>query len=487
MNRDMNRREFIKGAIAGTAAAGLFGLSACATGPKKREAKKPNVLFIMSDQHNARALRCYGNNEIQTPSLDRLAGGGWRFHNAFCQTAQCCPSRYTIWTGRYAHSHGCRWNGVEEPLEEVTIGEIFRAAGYSTATIGKHHMRHSPKEHGFDHVVDMPQFNQSVKAEQCPHPYQKGDWLPFKISGPVGVSAADNDHHPMGFWTAETIKFLRENKDKPFCAWYSFYGPHTPIVPSEPWGRMYNPDKLTLPGNFRDERDPVPWMFAQARRQSRSMPESDHQKVLALYYGLVSQMDYNIGRVLDELDRLELSDRTIIVYTADHGEMMAEHGLWTKYVLGFDGTVRVPMIIRAPGVGEGGKVSEELVGSIDLMPTLCELAGLDYPSKVQGRSMVSILEGSRPEWRKTIFSEIGYPGKATGRCALARTHTHKYVHHENRGEPFEELFDLQQDPWETKNEVNNPKYASVLAKLKQDKKEWEETTDHAPMYPIVGN
>ena len=126
--------------------------------------------------------------------------------------------------------------------------------------------------------------------------------------------------------------------------------------------------------------------------------------------------------------------------------MMAEHGTWTKYVLGFDATVRVPMIIRVPG-GKEGKVAEELVGSIDLMPTLCELAGLDYPSKVQGQSMVSLLEGKSSEWRKTIFSEIGYPGKATGRVALARTHTHKYVHHENRGDPYEELFDYTKDPW----------------------------------------
>ncbi len=484
MRRRISRREFIKGTVAGTAAAGLFGLNACASATKSRERQKLNVLFMMSDQHNARALGCAGNREIQTPNLDRLAGEGWRLPNAFCQTPQSCPSRYTLFTGRYAHSHGCRWNGVREPLDEVTIGEVFKEAGYSTATIGKHHMRNHPTKHGFDTVIDMPQYNQFLKDERQPTAYAKGDWLPFKISGPVGVSDADNDHHPMGFWTAATIKFLREHKDTPFCAWYSFYGPHTPITPSEPWAKMYNPGDLALPGNFDYERSSMPWMLMQAKNQFRKLTEADHRKVLALYYGLVTQVDYNIGRVLAELERLGLADKTIVVYTADHGEMMAEHRAWTKYVLGLDATVRVPMIIRLPGAVTGGKVVNELVGSIDLMPTLCELAGLEYPDKVQGLSMVPLLEGRKVEWRKTIFSEIGYPGRAVGRCSIARTHTHKYVHHENRKQPYEELFDYATDPWETRNVIEDPKHAAVLAALKADMKNWEDTTDHAPMYPI---
>ena len=484
MSREISRRDFIKQTAAGTAAASLLGLSSCSTPTKAAKSEKLNVLFIMSDQHNARALRCLGNDEIETPSLDGLADDGWRFPRAFCQTAQCCPSRYTLWTGRYAHSHGLRWNGVVEPLEETTIGEVFSDAGYSTGTIGKHHMMNDPRKHGFAHVVSMPEYNKFLAAERLPNAYQKGDWLPFKISGPVGASDADNDNHPMGFWTSETLKFLRENRDNPFCLWYSFFGPHTPITPSRPWADMYDPSSLSLPGNFDYSRDSVPWMLANARNNFRKMNEEDHRKVLALYYGLVSQMDYNIGRVLEELERLGIADKTIVVYTADLGEMMAEHGAWTKFVLGLDATVRVPMIIRLPGAATGGKEITELVGLIDLMPTLCDLAGLEYPDKVQGRSLVPLLQGGNVSWRKTIFSEIGYPGRAAGLCSIARTHTHKYVHHENRGEPFEELFDYERDPWETRNEAENPAYADVLASLKADVKEWNATTDHAPMYPI---
>ena len=484
MGSEISRRDFIKHTAAGTAAAGLLGLSSCGTLPKSGEGEKLNVLFIMSDQHNARALGCYGNDEIQTPNLDQLAGEGWQFSQAHCQTPQSCPSRYTLWTGRYAHSHGCRWNGVVEPLEEVTIGEIFSEAGYVTGTIGKHHMLRDPRKHGFAHLVSMPEYHEFLKAEQYPHPYQNGQWLPFKISGPVGPTDADNDHHPMGFWTSETIKFLRENRHNPFCLWYSFYGPHTPIIPSEPWAGMYDPSTLTLPGSFDYRRETVPQMLMQARNKYRDMTEENHRKVLALYYGLVTQMDYNIGRVLEELERLGIADRTVVVYTADHGEMMTEHRAWTKFVLGLDATVRVPMIIRLPRMVTGGKEVTELVGLIDLMPTLCELAGLKYPEKVQGRSLVPLLEGRNIGWRKTIFSEIGYPGKGVGLCSIARTHTHKYIHNENGREPFEELFDLRQDPWETRNEVDNPEYAEILAQLKRDLKEWNETTDHAPMYPV---
>jgi len=484
MSREISRRDFIKHTAAGTAAASLLGLSSCSTPTKAEKGEKLNVLFIMSDQHNARALHCGGNDDIQTPNLDRLADDGWRFSQAHCQTPQSCPSRYTLWTGRYAHSHGCRWNGVVEPLDEVTIGEIFSDAGYVTGTIGKHHMMHDPKKHGFAHVVSMGEYNQFLAGERQPNAYQKGDWLPFKVSGPVGASEADNDHHPMGFWTSETIKFLQENKDNPFCLWYSFYGPHTPIVPSRPWADMYDPAELSLPGNFDYSRDSMPAMLMNARNKFRNMTEEDHRKVLAYYYGLVTQMDYNIGRVLDELERLGIADKTVVVYTADHGEMMSEHRAWTKFVLGLDATVRVPLIIRLPRAATGGKEVTELVGSIDLMPTLCELVGLKYPDKVQGRSLVPLLQGRDVEWRKTIFSEIGYPGKNMGLCSIALTHGHKYVLHENRGNTFEELFDLERDPWETTNEVDNPKYAAVLAELKRSMKEWNDTTDHAPMYPI---
>ncbi len=310
-----------------------------------------NVLFIMSDQHNAHALGCYGNTEIKTPRLDRLAASGVRFQNAFCQTGQCCPSRYTIWTGRYAHSHGLRWNHVLEPMDEVTIGEIFRDAGYVTATIGKHHMQYDVALHGFDYAVEVPDYNRFIENLGVPHCWAEGDWLPYRndqFAGPIGTSHADNEHHMAGFFGAEAVKFLQANQNKPFCLWLSFHGPHVPHVASKRWMDLYDANALTLPPNFHKQRSDVPTDLNRLRQLLAGLTEEDFKKVLRCYYALISQIDYNIGRVLDELDRLGLTERTIIVYTSDHGEMMSEHGVCRKAILNYDATVRVPMIIRPP-------------------------------------------------------------------------------------------------------------------------------------------
>jgi len=481
----ITRREFIKGAAAGAAVGGLFGLGACATGRKAVKGEDLNVLFIMSDQHNARALGCYGNPDVLTPNMDRIAGEGVRFDKAFCQTPQSCPSRMSILTGRYAHSHGVRVNGVLEPEGLTTVAGILREAGYSTGAVGKMHVFSRLSKLGFDLQVDMIEYLAFLKKEGQPNFTASGDWLDFKISGPVGITHSDNDHHRPGFWAGEMVKFLRANKDRPFCAWCSFYGPHTPITPSRPWAEMYDPDKLTLPGNFGSRPEKVSRRLETAQRNFRRMDERDHRQTLAYYYGLVSQIDYNIGVVLDELERLGLAEKTIVVYTADHGEMMAEHSTWTKGTGCFDATVRVPLIIRLPGALPRGKVVRELVGSIDLMPTLLDMTGRPVPGKVQGKSLLPLMRGRGRGWRDVVFSEGGYPGRGHGVSSMARTQSHKYVRHTKGEELFEELFDLERDPWETENEIDNPEYAGVRGELLGEMEGWNANTDHAPMYPVM--
>ena len=482
----IHRREFLRRALAVGAAGGMASLPAWKAFAQEAAGRKWNVLFIMSDQHNARALSCYGNTEMQTPNMDRLAREGVRFDRAFCQTGQCCPSRYTIWTGRYAHSHGCWRNGDVEPLEEVTVGEVFSQAGYATATIGKHHMVHDPKEHGFACVVDVPEYQAFVEKEGGGNMTTRGDWLKKDVTGlgRVGASALDNDHSETGFFAAETIRFLDENKDKPFCVWSSFYGPHTPITPSRPWADQYKPEGLTLPPSLRAKNKNMPNAALHKQEAMKDVSDETHRRILAYYYGYVSQIDFNIGRILDELDHLGLADHTVVVYTADHGEMMGEHGFWTKTIANYDSTIRVPMIIRVPGRFPAGKAVEELVGSIDLMPTLCDLAGLPIPSKVQGSSLVLLVEGKATKWRDVIFSEIGVPdGSPAGYSVMARTAEAKYVATTSAGKETGEFFNLKKDPWEMNNEIDNPAYAPVIADLKARMDEWNKTTDRAPIPP----
>jgi arylsulfatase A-like enzyme len=325
-----------------------------------REPRKLNVLFIMTDQHSARALGCYGNNEVRTPNMDRLAAGGVLFERAFCQTPQCVPSRYSIFTGRYARSHGTYSNGQTQNSQEQTVAEMFKRAGYATATLGKHHMvmGAATQNHGFDLVFNAPGTGLT----------RDGMFLPYDEvhpgRSPVGKTALSNDDHPAGVITTEAIEFLRAHRDRPFVLWYSFSGPHTPICPSAPWADWYDSDKLTLPpGVNLIDRD-MPGVEGLLAKSGKYSENRYHRQTLAYYYGLVSQIDHNIGRVLDELDALGLSDNTIVVYTADHGEMMAEHGAWTKGRSGYDATIRVPLILPLPRVLPVGKRVSDLVCSI---------------------------------------------------------------------------------------------------------------------------
>lgn len=407
------------------------------------QVKKPNVLFIMSDQHNALALGCYGNSEISTPNLDRIAKNGVHFQNAFCTTAQCVPSRYSIWTGRYARSTGTYGNGNGQNAGENTVADLFDKAGYVTGTIGKHHMQMSKENqnHGFN-LVSVP----GDRAKPVtPLPYD--EIHPGRSE--VGESPMPNEKHTCGLVSHEVIQFIDKNKDKPFVLWCSFQGPHTPITPSAPWSRQYDPMKLTLPPNHDSVDWKVPGMEVLINKSGKYSQEIYHKETLAFYYGLISQIDYNIGLILNELDKLGLTENTIIVYTADHGEMMSEHKSWTKGITGYDATVRVPLIIKYPDHFSGGKVNNELVSSIDLLPTFLDLSGQKIPKNIEGKSLVGLMTGNSI-WRDYAFSEIG--SSTQNSVITVRGITEKYILFRKKGKvEYEQFFDLKTDPWEMKN------------------------------------
>lgn len=468
----ISRRQFLASSLAGCTA---FQAWAQATAAKPR-----NILFIMTDQHNVHALGCYGSREVKTPNMDRLARQGALFEQAFCQTGQCCPARYSIWTGRYARTHGLYYNGQLENHKEDTIGDILGRQGYRTATIGKHHMHMDvmPDKHGFDVVVDIPEYRAFLQSKGKAGQDSKGDFLPEHVHpgrSRVGPCRVDNDHHKAGYWATRAIDFMRQSKDQSFCLWLSFYGPHTPIMPSEPWASMYDPARVTLPPNHKYDYDYDTPGLKGTQEKSGTFGEDLHRKTLAYYYGLVSQIDHNIGRVLDELDRLGLAHNTAVVYTADHGEMMSEHGAWTKGHQGYDATVRVPLILRCPGVIPPGVRRQEPACSIDLLPTLLELTQQPIPKNVQGKSLVAPARGQAGAWRDTIFSEIG--DSVENQTVIARTANTKYVVYRQDGKvAYEQLFNLEKDPWEMKNEIGNPKYTQVLATMRGKLIRWERET-----------
>lgn len=430
-----------------------------------------NVLFMMSDQHNARALGCYGNAEIKTPNLDALAGQGAVFMRAICQTGQCVPSRYSIWTGRYARSTGTFSNGCGQNADEDTVADLFHAQGYVCATLGKHHMSMTPqnRNHGFDRVEDPRsswEYSQSLPYEQA-HPGR----------AKVGECSLPNEKHNAGMIGQKTIEFLRENKDKPFVVWCSFHGPHSPICVSKPWSEWHDPSRLTLPPTWNHKDEKLPGMDSFLQKSGTYDTELLYRQTLAYYYGYVSQIDHNVGLVLRELETLGLASRTIVVYTADHGEMMGEHGAWTKGGTGYEPTIRVPLIIRLPGIIPAGTRVNELACSIDLLPTLLDAAGLKIPANIQGKSLLLLPQGKTSGWRTYAFSELG--GNIDSQVVAVTSKTHKYVRI-NKGKggkiEYEQVFDLVKDPWETRNMVSDPAYAGVREELEKALAQWEAST-----------
>lgn len=242
---------------------------------------------------------------------------------------------------------------------------------------------------------------------------------------------------------------------------------------------MYDPDKVTLPPNHKYDYDYNTPGLKSTQDKSGTFTEELHRKTLAYYYGLITQIDYNIGRVLDELDRLGLADNTAVVYTADHGEMMSEHGAWTKGRQGYDATLRVPLILRCPGVIPKGVRRKDMACSIDLAPTLLELTHQPIPNNMQGKSLVAPAKGKSGAWRDVIFSEIG--DSLENQAVTTRTADAKYVLYREEGKvAYEQLFDLEKDPWEMNNQIANPKYKQLLTDLREKLAQWEAETKSVP-------
>jgi arylsulfatase len=445
------------------------------------KAGRMNVLFIMSDQHNARALGSSGNQEVKTPNLDALAAAGAVFTHAICQTGQCVPSRFSIWTGRYARSTGTYANGQGQNPAERTVADLFDPAGYYCATIGKHHQDMTPENHNHGFAL--------VKVIPVTRVYGKA--LPYDWAHPgrdlVGEAKVPNEQHNAGMTAQTTIDFLKEHGSKPFVVWCSFYGPHTPICVSKPWSEMYDPKRVTLPPTWNQKDDELPGMESFIRKSGQYGSEQLYRETLAYYYGYVSQIDYNIGRVLQALDDLRLSDHTIVVYTADHGEMMAEHSMWTKAETGYEATIRVPLIIRAPGLLAPGTRVSNLACSIDLLPTLLSAAGLTIPANVQGKSLIPLANGRSVGWRKYAFSELG--ANVNTQAVTVTSETAKYVRYKKAGNvEYEQLFDLAKDPWETKNLARVAAYAPVREELKAALAHWEASSSTAqPVLDSAGS
>ncbi|HEU0119338.1 MAG TPA: sulfatase [Bryobacteraceae bacterium] len=440
--------------------------------PKKRPL---NVLFIATDDMN-NALGCYGHPVVKTPNLDRLAARGIRFDRAYTQYALCSPSRTSLMTGLAPDTtrvYDLQKHFRSQLPDVVTMTQAFQKNGYFTARVGKIYHYGNPGQIGTDGLDDRPSWNHVVnpkgvdKTEEEPRvtnhtPERKG--LGSAIA--FYASPAPDEKHTDGIVAAETIKLLEQNKDKPFFLAAGFYRPHCPYIAPKKYFDLYPPEELEpIPLAEGEMEIAPPWAYF-TKPANWNMSRRQIQEALQAYYASISFVDANVGKLLDTLDRLGLTQNTIVVFWSDHGYGVGEHGQWMKQTL-FEAASRVPLIFALPNAKTKGKACPRTVELLDLYPTLTGLCGLTgVPSNLHGRSLQPLLSNPTAKWDHAAVSQVGRRAGNTLMGYSIRTERYRYTEWQD-GQEGTELYDYQTDPNEKTNLAKSPAHAKVRAELQK--------------------
>ena len=349
--------------------------------------KRPNIIIIYTDQMRADCLGVAGNKVISTPNMDRLAAGGVHFENAYVSFPLCCPWRASLMTGKYAHSTGMHANHYPIPLNQNFLAETLRQNGYQTGYVGKWHLNGGWK-HGFVKPEERLGFERFIGFSRghkyFDSIYYRDDDLQPRTS-PRYEPEIQTEHliEMMDSWQADP-------DGNPFFGMVCFGPPHPPLVAPEKYLTMYSPDEVPMADNGSDDPE----------------KQQKQREFLAKYYGLVTSVDDQVGRIMDWLDEKQLADDTLILLVSDHGEMAGEHNQGGKKSY-FRSSMQVPLIIKYPKRFDRGQIVPQLVDpSVDTMPMLLELCGINGPPEMQGSSYLSLMEGSDAPSREAVYYEI---------------------------------------------------------------------------------
>ena len=463
----------------------LVSLPAAAPPAAAMQKPKYNVLFISSDDLRPE-LGAYGNPTIKTPNIDQLAARGVRFDRAYTQYPLCNPSRVSLLTGRHPTQTGVMDNNtyfrIKHP-DYVTLPQHFKTNGYATLRSGK--IFHG----GIDDQVSWTEGGEPTNPAITERGSNRPGGGAARQSGESNTAAApqrppasggqgsqsdrivvlegDGESHGDYRTATRAIQYLEKYKDKPFFLAVGFVKPHSPPTAPKKLFDLYDPAKMPLPPDFAT-RPAAPPGFPEISIPPRNTdlfigrdasPEAAREMMRA-YYASVSFMDAQVGRVLDTLDRLNLRDKTIIVFWGDHGYHLGEKGKWSKAYSLFEVGLRVPLIIALPGAK--AQASGRTVQLLDMYPTLVELCGLPRPQGIEGHSLVSLLRNPQAAWNYPAFSVTRYQDKLGKSVRTERWH---YVEWEE-GQAGAMLFDHSHDPRELKNLAGDPAHAKTVQEMK---------------------
>ncbi len=481
------------------------------------KSQRPNILFLMTDQHRWDGIGANGNALIKTPNFDRLAADGANFTHAFVVAPVCVPSRISFFTGRYPHSHRNRVNYTPLDRSEILLQARLRDAGYSTAAIGKLHYSPPSKEEAYRTGFEFAELHDGNPKTDPWSDYVKWrkerdpnknlgyraiarDIKPGKNPYRSAIAAEFSETGWVGERTRLKIRELA-NEKKPFFLHASFWKPHAPFDVCEPYDRMYDDIQFPIPDAAAAWAEipqrPVP-LQKLAQRDGRNDEQYTPERlqwIYRSYFGTISHVDAEVGEILKTLEELGIRDNTIIVFSSDHGDDLFEHAIMGKNCF-FESAVRVPLMVSWPGQ-VNSKHHDELIESVDVLPTLFELIGLPEPRSCQGKSFAPLIANLGRSYapHEVIFSENIIPEVITGGklflsfekgggvdgvrhpdAKMARTKRWKFNYYP---EGYQELFDLETDPGEHVNLAASPEHQATVMAMKDRLLRWLVTADEA--------
>ena len=452
-------------------------------------APRTNVLFIMADDLN-NLLGCYGDPLAKTPNIDRLAARGVRFERAYCTFPLCGPSRNSMLTGLYPNSTGILANAQvfrQTIPAQVSLSQAFRQQGYFAARIGKLYHYNVPNSIGTDGHDDPASWELEAnpagvdRTEEHPKifsltPNQFGGTLSWYASPKGDADHTDGKMAADAVWVLERCA---KQPERPFFLGLGFFRPHTPYVaPKTPYFDLHPEAQMPVVQGVKEDQADLPAAaLGSYKKEQDAMTDDLRRQARQAYNASISFMDVQVGRVVDALDRLGLAERTVIVFTSDHGYHVGEHGLWQKQSL-FEESARVPLLIVAPGVAPKNAVAKSPVSHLDLYPTLTELCGVKAPSNIQGQSLVPMLKDPSARGRGWALTQVvrgggikrsgasGATGDGGNRFFGYSLRTPRWRYTEwGEGAQGRELYDHDADPKELTNLASVPAHAKTVEEL----------------------